>query len=126
MLVNFLWVAAGGSIGAMLRYAISLASIHWWGDAFPWGTLLANLAGCLIMGMVMGIGLHKEFETHYLLLGVGVLGALTTFSTFSAESLQLAMDGHWMASGLNILGNVAGCLLACFAGLVLSRWVVGS
>jgi len=121
MLVNFLWVALGGSIGAIMRYGISLGSVHLFGMSYPWGTLIANVLGCLAMGFLVGLGVHKEFETHWLLLGVGVLGSLTTFSTFSAETLQMAIDGKWGISVANALGNVVLSLLACFAGIGLAR-----
>ena len=126
MLSNFLFVAIGGSIGAMLRYGISLGSSSIWVGAFPWGTMVANLTGCLAMGVLMGLGIQKEFETHYLLIGVGVLGALTTYSTFSAETLQLAMDGQWAIMSFNVVGNLAGSLGACFLGLFFCRLASGS
>lgn len=126
MLNNFLWVALGGSIGAMLRYGISIACVHFWGNSFPWGTFVANTIGCLAMGILVGLGLQKDFETSWLLLGVGVLGALTTFSTFSAETLQLAIDGRWLSSVWNVTANVFACLVACFAGIWLSRLAGGS
>lgn len=126
MLFQLFMVAVGGSLGAMLRYGIALASNHWWGATFPWGTLVANLTGCFVMGVLLGTGVQKNLETHYLLFGVGVLGALTTFSTFSAETVQLAVEGQWTATGINVFVSTAGCLAACFVGLQLSRMWAGS
>ena len=126
MLLNFLWVAIGGAVGASLRYAVYLFFLEQAGNSFPWGTLIANLVGCLMMGILIGLGLQKEMGQHYLLFGVGVLGALTTFSSFSGETLQLAMDQRWWATALNILVNVAGCLLGCWMGLAGVKWCCGS
>ena len=126
MLQNFLLVAVGGSMGAMTRYAISLASVQFWGDSFPWGTFLANSVGCLAMGFIVGIGLQKDFEVWWLLIGVGVLGSLTTFSTFSAETIQMALDNRWAGAVFNACGNVFTCLVSCFVGIFLARTLAGS
>ena len=126
MISNFLFVAFGGSVGAMMRYAISLMSLHFWGDSFPWGTFVANCLGCLVMGFLVGAGIQKDFETSWLLVGVGILGALTTFSTFSAETIQMALDGFWIRCTLNVLGNVFASLGACFLGVIISRLLSGA
>ena len=126
MFLNFLWVGIGGSIGAMLRYGVYLFSTSLLGDAWPWGTLLANLFGCFAMGVVLGMGLHKEVELPYLLFAVGVLGALTTFSTFSAETLELALQGRPLTATFNVLGNVIGCLVSCYAGLLIAKYWAGT
>lgn len=124
MLFKFLLVGCGGFLGAMLRYAVSV----WLNSEpghFPWGTLTVNLAGCLAMGILLGLGVHRNLETQWLLLGVGVLGALTTYSAFSGETVQLWMDRHAGLALANVLANLAGSLLACGAGYGLVQGVSG-
>ena len=126
MWLNFLCVAVGGAIGAVLRFGIFLISTQWLGQAAPWGTLFANLLGCFAIGILLGYGLHKQVDAAYLLGAVGLLGALTTFSTFSAETLMLALDDRLGWSILNVLGNVLGSLFSCYLGLQLAASWSGS
>jgi CrcB protein len=126
MLLNFICVAIGGALGAALRFGIFLVSTHWLGNAAPWGTLFANLFGCFVIGVLVGYGMHKQVDAAYLLCAVGLLGALTTFSTFSVETLMLALDDRLGWSILNVLGNVLGSLFSCYLGLQLAAFWSGS
>lgn len=126
MLLNFLCVGLGGAIGAMGRYGIFLLGTQWLGFAAPLATFLANIVGCFVIGILLGYGLHKQVDSTYLLLAVGLLGAFTTFSTFSAETLLLALEGQLWMSFLNIICNVAGCLFSCYFGLYLAAYWSGS
>lgn len=123
-MTNILFVALGGSIGAILRYLISIFMIQVFGSSFPFGTLLVNVLGSFLMGIVYALGqlshLSPEIKS---LVGVGLLGALTTFSTFSNETLLLMQQGLWFKSMLNVLLNVSLCLFMVYLGqqLIFSR-----
>jgi CrcB protein len=115
-------VALGGAAGALLRYWLSTATYRLAGSAFPWGTLAVNVLGSLLMGVAFvlvqrGI-LGEELR---LALAVGVLGAFTTFSTFSLDTLVLVQQGAWGRAVANVAASVMLCLLACVAGMVLAR-----
>lgn len=126
MLLNFICVAIGGAVGATFRFVIYLISTQCLGTAAPWGTLFANLCGCFAMGVLLGYGLHKQVDAAYLLFAVGLLGGLTTFSTFSAETWLLALEHRLGWSILNILANVFGGLFSCYLGLQLAASWSGS
>ncbi|MCT7942880.1 MULTISPECIES: fluoride efflux transporter CrcB [Shewanella] len=123
-MTNILFVALGGSIGAVLRYLISIFMIQVFGSSFPFGTLLVNVLGSFLMGIVYALGqlshLSPEVKS---LVAVGLLGALTTFSTFSNETLLLMQEGLWFKSMLNVLLNVTLCLFMVYLGqqLIFSR-----
>ncbi|GGQ12278.1 fluoride efflux transporter CrcB [Shewanella litoralis] len=123
-MTNVLLVALGGSIGAVLRYLLSIFMIQLFGSSFPFGTLLVNIVGSFLMGVVYALGQLSHVSPEIkALVGVGLLGALTTFSTFSNETLLLMQDGLWHKAILNVLLNVTLCLLMVYIGqqLVFSR-----
>ena len=112
-MINILWVAAGGAVGAVLRYLLSLQMVSLSGDQFPWATLTVNLVGCLLIGMAWSLTLHKTASEGVLLfLMVGLIGSFTTFSTYGLEGIQLIQSGKLLA-GLSyvLLSNIAGLLL---------------
>jgi fluoride exporter len=117
-------VAAGGVIGAEARYGLGEAIAHAPGQ-FPWSTLVINVSGCLLIGVLMVLIL-EVFRPHRLLrpfLGVGVLGGYTTFSTFGVDAAQLVRAHHpWPALGY-VLASVLFCLLAVLAGSAITRRV---
>lgn len=123
-MTNLLFVALGGSIGAVLRYLLSIIMIQLFGSSFPFGTLLVNVLGSFFMGAVYALGqvshLSPELKA---LVGVGLLGALTTFSTFSNETLLLMQQGYWFKALMNVLLNVSLCIFTVYLGqqLVFSR-----
>ncbi len=123
-MINLLYVALGGAVGASLRYLISLFMIQVFGTGFPFGTLLVNIIGSFFMGVVYAFGEHMH-ESHILkaFIGVGMLGALTTFSTFSNETLLLFQRGEWIQAFLNVLLNVGICLFMVYLGqqFIISR-----
>ena len=105
MMARFLWVGLGGAIGAIFRYIISL--IPWKGD-FPVLTLVTNLAGAVLIGVVVGLAAKREAGPYAVLfLKTGVCGGFTTFSTFSLESLRMLEQGQRAAALLYILLSVA-------------------
>lgn len=122
MLEKLILVAVGGSIGALLRYFVSNATFYLFGVGFPWGTLAANVIGCFLIGVAVGVSERVPYSPKAaLFITTGVLGAFTTFSAFGAETFVLLREGDIALGVLNIFGsNVAG-----LAGVVLG-FVVGS
>lgn len=121
---NLLLVALGGSIGAVFRYLISIFMIQVFGSSFPFGTLLVNVLGSFLMGVIYALGQLSHISPELkALIGVGLLGALTTFSTFSNETLLLMQDGDWLKATLNVVLNLSLCLFMVYLGqqLVFSR-----
>ncbi len=116
-------IGAGGAIGSLLRYGMSLAVYQLLGRQFPWVTLSVNIVGSFIMGFLFIWLLER---THYgpelrAFLLIGLLGAFTTFSTFSVETLNLMEQGDMAKAGLNIILSVGLCLGGSFAGMLLGR-----
>mgnify|MGYP002640774421 CR=1 FL=1 len=115
-------VGMGGFLGAVGRYGMS-SIVQRLGDRFPYGTLSVNLLGSFILGLLATLFLEKMIVSQELrlFLIVGLLGAFTTYSTFSLETLNLIRAGEWMFAGLNVLANVAGTLLAVWAGVSIAK-----
>lgn len=117
-------VALGGALGAICRYAINLLAQRYLVSPY-WGTLLANILGCLVIGLAFRLfTVHASTpgtmpESLRLLVITGLLGALTTFSTFSLETIHLAQHGRWGMAALNVVLSVVICLVAVLAGLTL-------
>lgn len=109
--MKFLAIAAGGGLGALLRYSLSGFVQRLTDDAFPVGTLAVNLTGCLVIGFLGALFSGPAFvrdEWRFFLL-VGLLGGFTTFSTFGFETMALMEDGEWARAGLNlVLSNGLG------------------
>jgi CrcB protein len=119
--VNWLLVVAGAMVGAPLRYLTDRAVQSRHDSVFPWGTLVVNVAGCLILGLLTGAATAGAAGSRLqLLLGTGLCGALTTYSTFSYETLRLARDGARSYAFLNAAASVAAGLAAAFAGVSLA------
>ena len=116
-----LLVGVGGFAGAVCRFAIAHASRWVWATSFPLGTLIANLAGCFLIGVLIGSGKADANENLRLSFGVGFLGALTTFSTFGAETIQHAQNSAAWIAGLNVAVNLVGGLAAVMAGIALGQ-----
>lgn len=115
-------IAAGGVLGALARFAVSTAWPHAPG-AFPWATLLVNISGCLLIGVLMTIVLELT-EPHRLVrpfLGVGVLGGYTTFSTASVELQRMLDAGRGVPALLYLAASLLGAVAAVWAGTVLAR-----
>ena len=116
-------IAAGGAIGALLRYWTSVAVHSRLGTAFPYGTLFVNILGCLLMGFLY-IWLIERLAAGPALrafLLIGVLGAFTTFSAFSMETLNLIEAGHTGKALLNVLISVIVCIAAAGLGIFAAR-----
>jgi CrcB protein len=127
MMRHFLLIALFGALGAVGRYAAGLAVIHWMGDRFAFGTLAVNVVGCFALAMLAHIGTATELVSAdmRLALGVGFLGAFTTFSTFGYETLQFMEDGVWHLAVGNVMANLVLGLAAVWGGLVVARFMFG-
>ncbi|GLS91018.1 putative fluoride ion transporter CrcB [Psychromonas marina] len=118
---NIALVACGGAFGATLRYLIGLGMISLFGKGFPFATLAVNVLGSLIMGIIFQLVQQQTISSSpwWPLIGVGFLGALTTFSTFSMDSLLLLQQGELFKAMLNVALNVVVCILAAYVGTLL-------
>ena len=125
--MQILYLAIAGALGAVSRFLLSGAAYRLLGSGFPYGTLCVNIIGSFLIGLVMQIGLNTDIIPQSLrtVITVGFLGAFTTFSTFSFETLNYIQDGVWGMALLNIAVNVIVCLLAVFAGIIIGKLAFG-
>ena len=124
---NVLAVALGGSAGSVLRYLIGIATLQWFGPNFPWGTMFINVSGSLAIGLVGELALGRAFgmtNAMRLFLMVGILGGFTTFSAFSLEGLGLMANRSPVVALGYVGGSVVLGLVACYAGIVLGRFLM--
>ena len=127
MNLAYLWVAIGGALGSVGRYWLNgLISIRF-GETFPWGTLLVNVSGSFLIGVLGALAVpegrldspSRTFVTQFLM--IGVCGGYTTFSSFSLQTLNLLRDREWLYAGGNVLLSVVLCMIGVWLG-----WVLGS
>ena len=120
---KFLLISAGAVLGANARYWIGTWAAEKWGSAFPYGTLLINLSGSLLLGVFMALTAERAVidPRIRLLVATGFLGAYTTFSTFTYESVSLLLKGAVVPGLLNALGSTALGLLAVAAGIWIGK-----
>ncbi len=126
-MTRFLLVCLGGAIGSGARYLTALAAASAFGSAFPFGTLIVNVAGSFLLGFLMHVGTSTELLSAdvRLMLTTGVMGGFTTYSTFNYETTSYFREGAWAVGMMNLTATVVGCLVAGFAGLALARAIVG-
>jgi len=119
----WLAVGAGGAIGAMARHGISRIALKTFGPNFPWGTFIANIAGSFLMGVLIVWLTTREPVSPSLraFLSVGILGAFTTFSTFSLDTIMLFRDKAYLAGSGYLLGSVVLSLAGLLLGLTLAK-----
>lgn len=119
-------VGCGGFIGAALRYIISLNAAKIFGADFPYGTLVANVIGAIIIGFVMKLSLDTSLITPNtkLFLTTGMMGGLTTFSTFSYETVTMINSGQYVLGVLNLGLNVVLSFLGVTLGMIIARIMV--
>ncbi|MCP4985363.1 MAG: fluoride efflux transporter CrcB [Colwellia sp.] len=117
----YAFVALGGACGASLRFYISQLVLNWLGKGFPFATLMVNICGSFVMGLLYQLIEHEilDINIHRTLIGIGFLGAFTTFSTFSLDSLLLLQQGYVLKAALNILLNVSLCIGAAALGMFM-------
>ncbi len=123
MFTHTLSIAAGGAAGALFRYWVSTGIYQLLGRSFPYGTLAVNVIGSLLMGLgyvllIERLALGPQWRAAIL---IGFLGAFTTFSTFSIETLNLVEAGAWHRALGNVLVSVSLCILAAWLGVITGR-----
>lgn len=121
-----LYIGLGGAIGAVGRFLVMSAVGHFTHAGFPWGTPIVNVLGALILGAVLelsALALSPSPEIRAMVV-VGVLGAFTTFSTFSMDLYYLLDRGQLFSAGAYAVGSVLVCLVAFWAGMTLLRVVL--
>jgi CrcB protein len=125
---RFLLVLVGGGLGSVLRYATTLAAVRFLSPTFPFGTLIVNLAGCFLIGFVHGLATlttRISPETR-LFLTTGVMGGMTTYSSFNYESLFMLEQGQMAQAIAYILAMLVGCVVAGLLGTYGARALVAS
>lgn len=122
-MLQLLAIASGGAIGALLRFIMSNSVYKLLGRDFPYGTLAVNILGSLLIGVLFVLLVEKLVVSTVWQAGlmVGLVGAFTTFSTFSLETMVLLEDGALVKAGLNVLLSVLLCLVATWLGINLGR-----
>lgn len=120
---SFLLISAGAVIGANLRYWIQDWVAQRLGASFPYGTLIINVSGSLLLGLFMTVAVERFLidPRLRLMMGLGVLSSYTTFSTYTYESLALIQAGQWLLGLFNLLGSVLLGVLAVALGVILGR-----
>jgi len=124
-LLQILAIVGGGALGALGRFWMAGGVYRLLGRELPWGTLMVNTLGSFLMGLLFVLFMERSTAGAELRAGVlvGFLGAFTTFSTFSMETLALIESGYPGRALLNVMLSVLVCLAACWAGLLLGRWL---
>jgi CrcB protein len=119
-------IAIGGAVGALGRHFVNVLALAWFGTAFPWGTLAVNIAGSFLMGIFVELSALAWTPGPALraMLTVGLLGAFTTFSTFSLETALLYERGQMGLSALYVLLSVTLSVGGLFAGLAFIRAIM--
>ncbi|MGW7543791.1 fluoride efflux transporter CrcB [Streptomyces sp. NPDC054770] len=124
--MNWLLVVLGAVVGAPLRHLTDRAVQARHDSVFPWGTFVVNVTGCLILGLLTGAASAGAAGPHLqLLLGAGLCGALTTYSTFSYETLRLTETGAGLYAAANVAASLVAGLGAAFAGVAIAQAVWG-
>lgn len=123
--MNVLAISVGAVLGANARYLLGGWIADRWGASFPVGTLVINVTGSFLIGVVLTLVTERFIAPAWVrpLIAIGFLGSYTTFSTFSYETLALARDGSWIAAGANIVLSVVASLVGVYLGTALVRAV---
>ena len=125
---RFILICVGGAIGTALRYLTVGAVVRWLGVEFPYGTLIVNVVGSFLIGLIQEVALTSVLisEPTRLFLTVGIMGGLTTYSSFSYDTLHLMQTGAWGYAWVYVLVTTAVCLGVCLLGIALGRALVGA
>jgi CrcB protein len=123
----YFWIAIGSALGGVSRFWLSGVIARAFGETFPWGTLIVNITGSFLIGVIAALtvpdGRFFIGSTARLAIMAGFLGGYTTFSSFSLQTLALMQDGEWWFAAANILLSVVICMLAVWAGFALASSV---
>lgn len=117
MIWNICFVLVGGFLGAMARFLVNQLSVRIFSYAFPYGTLSVNIAGSFLLGLFIGF---QVGDSYMLLLGIGFLGAFTTFSTLNLEIVHLALEKRWVQLWVYLSATYILGILFAFIGFIMS------
>ena|SRR5688572_20332569 len=125
MNLAYIWVALGGALGSVARFWLNGVVSTRFGETFPWGTIIVNVSGSFIIGVLGALTLAegrlsseaRALTTQFLM--IGVCGGFTTFSSFSLQTLNLIRDREWLYAGGNVILSVILCLIATWLGYLL-------
>lgn len=124
---KIIYLLVGGALGSLARYLISGLTHRHFEGIFPWGTLMANATGALVIGFFWGIFDQREIGPNTrMFIFVGFLGGYTTFSTFALETMNLLRDGEMKYAVVNVLANNVLAIGLVFAGYFLSKALLTS
>jgi CrcB protein len=124
--ITYLAVGLGSALGGMGRFWIAGLIGQRWGDSFPWGTILVNISGSFIIGLLAALSTQdgqsrwSPATLHFLL--AGICGGYTTFSAFSLQTLKLLQAGNWLHASGNILISLLACLFAVWLGYLAGQF----
>lgn len=120
---KYIWISLGAVLGANARYAVGVWAADRWGTSFPFGTLIINLSGSLLLGFFLVFATERALvdPRYRQLIAVGFLGAYTTFSTYTYESVNLMLEGSWGSGLFNLLGSSALGAAAAWLGMIAAR-----
>lgn len=123
--MTYVWIALGAVVGASARYLVSDFIAKALSSSFPYGTLLINISGSLLLGFFLVLtGERILVDTRWrLLIAVGFCGSYTTFSSYAFETCALFEQGQWLLVAWNVLGSNFLCLASVLAGAALARWL---
>jgi CrcB protein len=122
---TYFWIAIGGAAGSMGRYGVSRVFAFWFGETFPWGTLVVNVTGSFLIGLLAG--LTSDPDSRFIVapdirqfLLVGLCGGYTTFSSFSLQTLTLIRENDVLEAGSNVVLSVVLCLVFVWLGAIVA------
>ena len=124
-MITYLWIAIGGALGSVARFALSNATARVMGESFPWGTILVNISGCFVIGLLavttdVGGRVSTPTDIRQFLL-IGVCGGYTTFSSFSLQTLNLIREGALAGALANVAISVIACVAAVWIGAIAGQ-----
>ncbi|HBA86127.1 MAG TPA: chromosome condensation protein CrcB [Verrucomicrobia bacterium] len=125
MMQKLFLLAVAGALGTLARYGLGGWVQRWGGASFPWGTLIVNMTGCFLFGIVWAIALNRveiSGTTRAIFL-TGFMGAFTTFSTYMFETVQMTRDAEWLLAAANVAGQTVVGFLLMFLGMTIGRLV---
>ena len=123
---KILYLVTGGAIGTVARYLISGVAQKYMGSGFPWGTLVVNVTGAFIIGLIWGLFETVEIRSGFrIFVFIGILGGFTTFSSFALETMNLYKQGEIKMAIFNILVNNTLSILLVFVGFIVARAILG-
>jgi len=125
-MTSILWIALGGAVGALLRAGFSVSAVRIAGQHFPYGTLIVNVVGSLLIGFLWAFHEQETFpEPAEAFIFIGLLGAFTTFSTYSLDTVRMIQEGRQFVGLINILLNNLGAIGGAAIGYLLGRVIRG-